>query len=63
MKKFFLYLHIIMFFNWLIYMMVAFIHIPDTLAFNIWGLSALTCLLIQIASIIVDALKDEGIAD
>lgn len=63
MKKFMIILHIILFFNWMIYLMVAFIHIPNTLAFNVWGLTAVTGLLFQIGTAIYEAMVEEGIAD
>jgi hypothetical protein len=63
MKNFVIILNIAMFFNWLIFMMVAFMVTPKSLGFEIWGLSAVTCLLVQLGWVILDAMKDEGYAD
>ena len=63
MKNFMIILHICLFFNWLIFIMVGFMGIPNTLAFNVWSLTACASLLFQLGTIIFEAMKDEGYAD
>lgn len=63
MKNFVIILNIAMFFNWFIFMMVGFIATPKSLGFEIWGFTAITCLLVQLAWVILDAMKDKGYAD
>ncbi len=60
MKNLLIIIHIILFFNWLIYLMVGVISTPKSLAFEIWGLTAAGSMLFQIGTLIYDSLKEEG---